>query len=221
MKLLLYSLQGLLWQQMNAAGNLITFLSAPLPFRRQCRSQQHFLLILQVARKMSNSPPEGLTRAFHLSHETLFKYLEGLLVFPPSISKSACIHPTVSGAAPHGDAFSVSTCSQAVQHSCGLNPGRSIPVCTLKNINSFTEIKQTKHSSAQSQQNPIFPELLMASPGAERCHVPWEWRHLHVPLPPCQRTPGCRSGWVPASFFTAQVTVWDKWEFLLCYGIFN
>lgn len=81
MKLLLYSLQGLPWQQMNAAGNLITFLSAPVPFRRQCRSQQHFLLILQVAWKMSNSPPEGPTRAFHLSRETLFKYLEGSLMF--------------------------------------------------------------------------------------------------------------------------------------------
>lgn len=101
MKLLLYSLQGLLWQQMNAAGNLITFLSAPVPFTRQCRSQQHFLLILQVAQKMSNSPPEGLTRAVHLSHETLFKYLEGSLMvfspaspipctFPPSFQESCC-----------------------------------------------------------------------------------------------------------------------------------
>lgn len=81
MKLLLYSLWGLLWQQMNAAGNLITFLSAPVPFRRQCKSQQHFLLILQVAQKMSNSPPEGLMRAFHLSLKILFRYLEGSLLF--------------------------------------------------------------------------------------------------------------------------------------------
>lgn len=79
MKLLLYSLWGLLWQQMNAAGNLITFLSAPVPFRRQCKSQQHFLLILQVAQKMPNSPPEGLMRAFHLSHKILFRHLEGSL----------------------------------------------------------------------------------------------------------------------------------------------
>lgn len=85
MKLLLHSLRGLLWQQMNAAGNLITFLSASVPSRRQCRSQQHFLLILQVAQKMSNSPPEGLTRAFHSSHETLFRYLEGSLFFFPAL----------------------------------------------------------------------------------------------------------------------------------------
>lgn len=82
MKLLLYSLWGLLWQQMNAAGNLITFLPAPVPFRRQWRSQQHFLLILQVPQNMSNSPSEGLMRAFHSSYKTLFRYLEGsVLVF--------------------------------------------------------------------------------------------------------------------------------------------
>lgn len=76
---------------MNAAGNLITFLSAPVSFRRQCRSQQHFLLILQVAQKMSNSPPEGLMRAFHLSHKTLFGHLEGSLMVFSSISDSMSI----------------------------------------------------------------------------------------------------------------------------------
>lgn len=76
---------------MNAAGNLITFLSAPVSFRRECRSQQHFLLILQVAQKMSNSPPEGLMRAFHFSHKTLFRYLEESLMIFSSFSDSMSI----------------------------------------------------------------------------------------------------------------------------------
>lgn len=80
---------------MNAAGNLITFLSASVPSRRQCRSQQHFLLILQVAQKMSNSPPEGLTRALTLTSFTrVTKHYLGILKghwFFPSTSNSMSV----------------------------------------------------------------------------------------------------------------------------------
>jgi len=55
---------------------------------------------------MSNSPPEGLTRAFHLSHETLFKYLEAsLMVFFPSISDSVHVPSVASGIVLHSGTF--------------------------------------------------------------------------------------------------------------------
>lgn len=95
------------------------------------------------------SPPEGLTRAFHLSHETLFKYLEGLLVLSSSISNPACFHPTGSAVALRSDALSPSSPLQLYDTPVGWTPTAASP---------FAHRRQKRFHWKQSNKHQLSPK---------------------------------------------------------------